>query len=188
MAGDVCPVWAGYFLLNPLRRFLQNPEKIFGPYIRQGMMVLDVGCAMGFFSLPLARMVGPTGKVICVDAQKRMVEILEKRAQKTGVFNIIETHACPPSTLALEKLAGRIDFALAFAVVHEVPDPAVLFAEIQKLLKADGTFLMAEPKGHVQKNTFVKTLAAAESCGFRITTCPHISRSHAALLKKREQT
>ncbi len=187
MAGDVCPIWAGYFLLNPLRRFLQNPERIFGPYVRSGMTVLDIGCAMGFFSLPLAKMVGPSGKVICVDIQERMLEILEKRAQKAGVSDTIETHICPPATLGLEKLAGKINLALAFALVHEVPDPAVLFAEVQALLRDNGIFFMAEPRGHVQKSAFAKTLSIAEARGFRITAHPRIARSYAAILEKRGQ-
>jgi len=187
MAGDVCPVWAGYFLLSPLRRFLQNPDKIFGSFIRQGMTVLDIGSAMGFFSLPLAKMVGPAGKVICVDIQKKMLEILEKRARRAGVSDIIETHVCRPATLGLEKPAGKIDFVLAFALVHEVPEPAVLFEEIRVLLKTGGMLLLAEPKGHVLKSAFVETLSIAEACGFRITARPRISRSYAAVLEKQGQ-
>ena len=45
MAEHVCPVWAGYFLANRLRRFLQNPYTILAPYVRPGMTVLDVGSA-----------------------------------------------------------------------------------------------------------------------------------------------
>jgi 2-polyprenyl-3-methyl-5-hydroxy-6-metoxy-1,4-benzoquinol methylase len=54
MAEHVCPYWAGYFLANRLRKLLQNPYKILAPYVRPNMTVLDVGSAMGFFSLPLA--------------------------------------------------------------------------------------------------------------------------------------
>jgi ubiquinone/menaquinone biosynthesis C-methylase UbiE len=56
-----------------LRRLLQDPDKIVKPYVKEGMVVLDVGCGMGFFSLTLARLVGKTGKVVCVDLQDRMI-------------------------------------------------------------------------------------------------------------------
>ena len=62
MADHVCPPWVGYFLLNPLRKLVESPSKLFNPFVREGMVVLEPGCAMGFFTLPLARMVGPAGK------------------------------------------------------------------------------------------------------------------------------
>ena len=70
MAKRVCPVWIGYLLASPIRKLFQNPKKILYHYVKEGMMVLDIGCAMGFFSLPLSEMVGSKGKVICVDVQK----------------------------------------------------------------------------------------------------------------------
>jgi len=39
----VCPVWVGYLLASPLRKLLQNPDKILAPYVKPGMTVLDVG-------------------------------------------------------------------------------------------------------------------------------------------------
>ena len=58
MAEKVCPVWVGYLLASPLRKLFENPRKILSQYVKEGMKVLDIGCAMGFFSLPLAQMVG----------------------------------------------------------------------------------------------------------------------------------
>ena len=69
MAKHVCPFFMGYLLLNPLRKLLENPDRLLGPFVRPGMTVLEPGCAMGFFTLPLARMVGATGRVIAVDIQ-----------------------------------------------------------------------------------------------------------------------
>ena len=80
MAEHVCPVWVGYLLASPLRKIFQNPDKILSAYVKEGMKVLDIGCAMGFFSLPMARMVGSGGKVICVDIQPNMLSSLKKRA------------------------------------------------------------------------------------------------------------
>jgi 2-polyprenyl-3-methyl-5-hydroxy-6-metoxy-1,4-benzoquinol methylase len=58
MAQRVCPIWVGYLLASPVRKLYQNPKKILGAYVREGMKILDIGCAMGFFSLPLAEMTG----------------------------------------------------------------------------------------------------------------------------------
>ena len=184
MAERVCPVWVGYLLLSPLRKWGQNPNKILGPHIKAGMQVLDLGCAMGFFSLPLAKMVGPRGKVICVDMQAKMLESLKRRAQKTGLSTGIETRLCSQESLGLQGLDQKMDLALAFAVIHEVPDEPAFFSGIHKALKCQGKLLIAEPKGHVSKTDFEKTLAGAEKSGFEVISHPRIGRSHAALLVK----
>ena len=62
MENKVYPWWMGFMLLSPFRKFSQNPDEILSKYVLKGMKVMDVGCAMGFFSLPLARLVGEKGK------------------------------------------------------------------------------------------------------------------------------
>lgn len=165
----VCPVWIGYLLANPLRRLIQNPDKLLAPYIREGMTVMDVGCAMGFFSLPAAHMVGKSGRVICVDVQARMLAALEKRAAKADLADRIKSHLCFPQSLDIPHLAGTIDFALAIAVVHEVPDAAILLKDIYEALKPAGKLLLAEPKAHVTAEDFEKTAALAQGSGFKMT-------------------
>ena len=107
MAGKVCPHWVGYLLASPLRRLFHNPRKILGPYVEPGMTVLDIGCAMGFFSLPLARMIGKRGKVVCVDAQENMLVSLQKRARKAGLADRIIPHLCPRDSLFLDAFEGK---------------------------------------------------------------------------------
>ena len=92
MAGHVCPWWSVPFTINtPLRRLLHDPQKIVGPYVKPGMTVMDVGCGVGWFSIPMARMVGDHGKVIAVDLQQQMLDMLRRRAEKAGVAARIET-------------------------------------------------------------------------------------------------
>ncbi len=185
MAERVCPVWVGYLLSCPVRRLFQDPGKILGSYVESGMRVLDVGCAMGFFSLPMARMVGAGGEVICVDLQEKMIRSLEKRAVRAGLSGIVETRVCQQDSLELDDLEGAIDFVLASAVIHEVPDPSGFFSEILKALKTDGKFLVIEPKGHVSEEEFGTTVASAERAGFSVLARPGISRSRSVLLCKR---
>ena len=81
MAHRVCPWWLGYFLMNPLRRYGQNPAKILAPFIHEGMIVLEPGPGMGFFTLELARRVGKSGRVVAVDIQAKMLDRLKRRCQ-----------------------------------------------------------------------------------------------------------
>lgn len=184
MAKHVCPLWVGYLLASPLRKLLQSPRKILAPHVASGMWVMDIGCAMGFFSLPLAQLVGVKGRVICVDLQEKMLAALRRRARRAHLSDWIETRVCGPESLRVRDLAGRIDFVLAFAVVHEVPDPARLFADVYAVLKAGGRALLAEPKGHIARRSFQDSVSTAEDNGFHVVASPGIAGSHAALLSK----
>jgi 2-polyprenyl-3-methyl-5-hydroxy-6-metoxy-1,4-benzoquinol methylase len=187
MAEHVCPVWIGYLLASPLRKLFQNPDKILSPWVQEGMTVLDVGCAMGFFTLPLARMVGPSGKVVCIDLQEKMIQALSRRARKAGLLDRIDARVCPSDSLGLADLSGQIDFALLMAVVHEVQDPDRLFAELGPALKSTGRLLLAEPRGHVTEPEFKATLALAHQRGIGVVDTLQIRQSHAALLERAEE-
>ena len=180
----VCPVWVGYLLASPVRKLWQDPAKILRPYVREGMTVLDMGSAMGFFSIPLAQMVGAKGRVVCVDMQPKMLATLEKRARKAGVGERIAARLCSADSLGISDLNGNVDFALAFAVVHEVPDQERLFAELAAVLKPPGTLLVAEPRGHVPEADFQQTLAEAARHGLAVAETPRIAQSRSVLLKK----
>lgn len=184
MSHHVCPVWIGYLLASPIRRLFQNPEKILTPYIREGMTILDVGCAMGFFSLPAARMVGPNGRVVCIDVQAKMIESLKKRALKSDLMDRIDTRLSSSDSLGVDDLTGKIDFAFAIAVVHEVPDSSVLFKEICKALKTTGQLLVAEPRAHVSQAALDKSISIAEQNGLKTIARPMVRSSHAALFEK----
>lgn len=191
MSNRVCPWWLGYFLASPLRRLLHSPENILRPHIREGMNVLDVGCGMGFFSLPAARLVGERGRVVCVDLQEKMIKGLIRRAKKAGLPDRIDARISRKNSLGLNDIAGEIDFALAFALVHEVPDKDRLLLEIANTLKPAGKLLIAEPKTHVSGTDFDKSIAVARSVGFEVIRDLKICLSHAVLLargRESEQT
>lgn len=184
MTHRVCPPWLGYFLVSPLRRLWHDPEEILRPYVTPGMTVLDVGSAMGYFTLPLAGMVGPNGRVVAVDVQEKMLRSLHRRAVKANVAERIVPRVCTPTSLGLADLEGAIDFAVAFAVVHEAPDSRALFADLFRSLKPGASCLIAEPRGHVSEREFSQTLSAAGETGFRVVGNPKITRCHSALLVK----
>lgn len=184
MAEHVCPWWLGYFLINPLRRWRQDPHKILSPHVREGMTVLEPGPGMGFFTLELARLVGASGRVIAVDVQPKMLDKLRQRAAKCGLHDRIETRVVGKDSMGLDDLQGRVDFALAFAVVHEVPPRAQFFRQVAATLKPGGILLLAEPKGHVNAARFDAELKSAGDERLTVIEHPRISGSHAALLRK----
>ncbi|MGO9568679.1 MAG: class I SAM-dependent methyltransferase [Desulfomonilaceae bacterium] len=180
MAEHVCPWWVGYLLVSPIRRWLQDPEKILSPYISEGMTVLDIGPGMGFFTIPAARMVGDSGRVIAVDLQEKMLKSLVKRAEKAGIAGRIVARLCEPDKLGV---SDPIDLCLAFNVVHEVPDAGALFSQIRAILRPTGRLLLAEPAGwHVSTQDFESTLVKASAAGLKLIGQPKIRKSRSALL------
>ncbi len=185
MAGhSICPWWVGYILASPLRRLIQDPKSLLMPYVRPGMTVLEPGPGMGFFTLEIARLVGPSGRVIAADVQPRMIAALKRRARRAGLSDRIDARAVPPTSLAIDDLSGTVDFVLAFCVVHEMPAPGPFFAEAAGALKPGGTLLLVEPAGHVEDAEFAAEITAAERAGLSVVSRPPVRRSHSTLLKK----
>jgi ubiquinone/menaquinone biosynthesis C-methylase UbiE len=180
----VCPWYLGYVLVNPLRKLFESPERLLRPLVRPGMTVLEPGCGMGYFSLPLARLVGPTGRVVCVDLQPKMLDGLRKRARRAGLLDRIEAVQCEPGDLRLQAWTGRVDLALAIHVVHEVPDQASFLRQIHAALRPGGSLLVREPKGHVTPEQFEVTVKAARAAGFTVAPSPIPSKGPSALLTK----
>jgi ubiquinone/menaquinone biosynthesis C-methylase UbiE len=174
----VCPWWCCFTFDNFLRKLLHHPEKMLWPYVREGNMVLDIGPGMGYFSIPLARIVGEKGKVIAADVQPEMLRALQKRAKRAGVEKQIITHLCRNDSLGLNM---QFDFILAFWMVHEVANQLVFFKEIKSLLNSPGRFLLSEPILHVSRAMYEKTVETAGSVGLVLKERPKISLSRSAL-------
>ncbi len=177
----VCPWWFCYTFDNPLRRLFHDPEPLLAPFVKPGMTAVDIGCGMGYFTIPLARITGPGGRVIAVDLQQRMLDALLRRALKAGMADRITLHRCQKESLGVD---GPADFALAFWMAHEVPDKPRFFREIFAFLEQEGRLLLVEPKYHVTRGTFERTLAVCREAGFRLVDQPAVALSRAVLLGK----
>ena len=185
MSGRVCPWWLGYFLASPLRRLYQDPRAILRPWVSEGMTVLEPGPGMGFFTLEMARLVAPSGRVVAVDVQPRMLQALVRRARRAGLEERIEVRKAMGEALGVDDLEGRVDFVLAFAVVHELPSPAAFFAQTFRALKVGGKMLVAEPGHHVSRAALAETAVLAEKAGFQRDGAPEIRGSRSALFARR---
>ncbi len=177
----VCPVELAGSLDNKIRRMLQNPLKILKPYIKEGMSVLDIGCGPGFFTVPIAGLVGKNGKVIAADLQKGMLQKLYSKIKGTELEDRIKLHKSEQDKIGI---AEKVDFILAFYMVHEVPDKDNFFKELKSLLKESGSVFIVEPKlFHVSKKAFEETIKIAELAGFKPLEADKLPLSWTILLK-----
>jgi len=177
----ICPWQHAWFLDNWVRRAIHNPDRIIGIYIEKGQTVMDLGCGPGMFSLAMAKMVGEEGKVISVDIQEEMLHILRRKSEDAGLKSQILLHKSRPDGIGVREKAN---FALAFYMVHEVPDKAGFLSEVATLIKPQGRVLIVEPKWHVSESSFEETLEIAQSTGLLLISRPKILFSRAVLLQK----
>ena len=178
----VCPVERAGHLDNRIRRWLQNPQTILGPYIEKGMTVLDVGCGPGFFSIEMAKMVGNSGRVIASDLQEGMLQKVRDKIKGSELEKRITLHLCGANKIGISE---TVDFVLLFYMVHEVPNKESFFHEIGTLLKQNGQVLIVEPPLHVSKTAFAETVQKARDVGLTDTKGPSMLFHKTAILKKR---
>jgi SAM-dependent methyltransferase len=141
--------------------------------IRRGQRICDLGCGNGFYTLELARRVGPDGLVYAVDIQPEMLRILARRAAEEGLDNIrpILGTAIDPR---LPK--GAVDLVLCVDVYHEFSHPEPMLARIRESLAAEGQLVLAEFRGEdpavpikpLHKMTKAQVRAELEPAGFRL--------------------
>ncbi len=175
----VCPWWFIRSFDNPLRRIFHNPVSILADIIRPGDHCLDVGCGYGYFAIPLAQIVGEKGRVTAVDIQPEMLEGLRRRLEKSEVEGRVTLQLSGTSGLHLNEM---FDFALAFWMVHEVPDRGQILREIANHLKPSGKFLLVEPIGHVRRKMFDETVNLAERSGLVRVQDVRVALSRAVVL------
>ena len=114
-----------------------------------------------------------------------MLSRVRSRSARAGLETRVKTHLCGPQKIGLET---PIDFALAFWMVHEVPDQAALFRELHSLLKGASALLIVDPRLHISAAAMRQTERAAESAGFRLSDRHRITFSRTALCTEPEHS
>ena len=109
--------------------------------LKPGMTVADVGAGTGFHAFRMAPLVGPKGKVLAVDIQPEMLALIEARATKEKVENVVAVK----SLEADPKLpAGEVDLILMVDVYHELSFPHEMAEKMVAALKPGGRIAFVE--------------------------------------------
>ena len=135
--------WAGaeWLTRNDRAREESTAKLLEDLRLKPGMVVCDLGCGNGYYTLPIARKVAPGGKVYAVDIQPEMLRLLSERAAKegvTGIENVLGTEDDPKIP------AASCDLLLLVDAYHEFSKPAEMLARMRAALKEDGLLVLAE--------------------------------------------
>lgn len=124
------------------REVEENPEAAINALdLKPGMWIADVGAGTGYFSVRMARKVGPAGKVFANDVQPEMLSRLQENVEREHLSNV-ETVLGTQSDPKLP--AGRLDMILMVDVYHELSQPQRVLRELKKALKTDGRLVLIE--------------------------------------------
>ena len=178
----VCPTELACSLDNLFRRGVHNPRKLLEPFVSKNMTVLDLGCGPGYFTTELARLVGEEGRLIAADLQQGMLDKVIIKIRGTDLERRVKIHKCQENKIGVSE---KVDFVLAFWMVHEVPDPQRLFGELKSILNPNGRIWIIEPKIHVKKRSFKKMTTHCELAGFEIIDRPKVCLSRTVILSMR---
>jgi ubiquinone/menaquinone biosynthesis C-methylase UbiE len=109
--------------------------------LKPGMTVADIGAGSGYLTFPMARLVGPKGKVFAVDIQPEMLEIIQQKMPEQKVKNIVPILG----TITDPKLPpNSTDLALMVDVYHEFDHPYEMTEAMVKGLKKGGRLVFVE--------------------------------------------
>ena len=131
-------------LEGPDRDAWQRPDHVMDALgIGEGSVVADIGAGGGWFTIRLARRVGPNGTVYAEDIQPQMIEAIERRVTREGLRNV-RTVAGTPLDPKLPR--GKLDAALIVEAYNEMEQPVVLLRNVGLALKPDGRLGIIEHK------------------------------------------
>ena len=130
---------------NPLLPIFKNPYRLLeAAGLKPGQKVLEVGCGPGFFTIPVANMVGDHGIVYAVDVHPRAIESVQKKIEGKEIRNVIPMLANASHTGLPE---GSIDLAFMFGLPHIVGGRENVLSEIHRILRPGGILSCKKTRG-----------------------------------------
>ena len=122
-------------LEGPDRAAWQQPDLVMDALgIADGARVADLGAGGGWFTVRLARRVGPNGHVYAEDIQPQMIESIQRRVGREGLTNVTLVLGTPRDP----KLPAALDAVLIVGTYPEMTDPVTLLAHVAESLRPNG--------------------------------------------------
>jgi ubiquinone/menaquinone biosynthesis C-methylase UbiE len=130
-----------------------------------GERVLEVGPGTGYYSLPVARWLGPSGRLDVLDIQQEMVDHTLRRASAEGIANIVGERG---DARAMPYEDSSFDAAYLVTVLGEIPDQEAALRELRRVVKPNGRIVVGELFGDPHMVTFRALRDRAEAAGLEV--------------------
>lgn len=130
------------WLTRPERQREEQPDRLVSSLkIPTGATVVDLGAGVGYFTWRLAKKVGPEGKVIAVEIQQEMLDMLAVNLHERDIQNVEMVLATPQNPRLPQ---AEVDLVLLVDVYHELAFPALTLDHIKRSLKPTGRLVIVE--------------------------------------------
>jgi SAM-dependent methyltransferase len=156
---------------NLVRRIISPPKKLLSKYVASGSSVADLGCGPGYYTIPMAELAGPGGKVYAVDFDPRAIEGVAKKAEARGLERVVDARA--GSAAEADFIPnGSVDFVFAHGLLCCMKDHSGALCQIKRMLKKDGLAYLSVTKFGRKKDPRTVTAEEWERMlgGFRVVS------------------
>ena len=133
------------WLERPERETEEQPQLVIDALeIKPGQTIADLGAGSGYCSFRIAPLVGPTGKVLAIDIEPRMLDVIAQRASRERVSNIMTVHS---SERDPNLAPHSVDLLFMVDVYHELEYPYEVLTKVREALKPGGRVALIEYRG-----------------------------------------
>jgi ubiquinone/menaquinone biosynthesis C-methylase UbiE len=151
--------------------------------LRAGMVFMDIGCGVGFFTIPAAEITGSKGKVYAVDADESAIDKLKIKAAERRLTNIVARVEKAEQTVFCEGCADIVFYSM---VLHDFSEPERVLQNAKLMIKATGRLANLDwkekqsPFGPPLKIRFSEAKAASliEAAGFKVENVRDVGQYH----------
>lgn len=127
---------------NEKRRELLPPKQtLINLHLHKGDIMADIGCGIGYFSIPASKIVGNSGKIFAIDIQPEMLHDVEVETRENNISNI-EIVLTEGNNLRLED--NKVNFAFVSNVLHEIEEKEIFLNEVKRIISPDGKIALVE--------------------------------------------
>lgn len=127
---------------NPRRRAMLPPEEILKDIgLSDGMVMADIGCGIGYFTLPAARIAGKEGKIMALDLSGEMLTALKEKLVLEKLANVVLIQN-EENSLPLED--NTVDIGFLCHVMHETENKDIFLREVMRIIKPGGKIAVVE--------------------------------------------
>jgi ubiquinone/menaquinone biosynthesis C-methylase UbiE len=165
--------------------FLDPKETIKQLNIEKGMLIADFGCGAGYFTIPLAKIVGEQGKIYALDVLDTALESVRSRAKIEGLLNI-ETRRCNLEILAGSGITNNsVDWVLLHNILFQSDNKDDIIKEAARILKKGGKISIIDWKENQPMGPSKELVVfpdaikkIAEDCGLKFRSEMNVDNFH----------